>query len=83
MRALPIILIVAVVLFLTGLIAPQKSRRLQAWINDRLERAEQKANRRAGFLGDWTAKTLRWGQKLVDAAASLGRRARGRLSGSG
>lgn len=83
LRALPIILIVALVLFLAGLIAPRKSKRLEGWISDRLERGQQKGRRGAGFLGDWTAKALHWGQKLLEGAASAGRRARDRVSGSG
>jgi hypothetical protein len=75
MRVLPIVL----VLFLVALIAPRKSRRLQRWIQTRLEKGKKKGHRNAGFVGEWTAKSLHFGQRLVDAAMSGGRRLRGRL----
>jgi hypothetical protein len=80
MRVLPVVLIALAVLFSTGLVAPRKSRRLESWINDRLERGEDESQERAGFIGDWTAKALCWGQRLVDAAAGAGRSVRGFFS---
>jgi hypothetical protein len=65
-----------VFLFLAGLIAPRKSRRIQRWIERRLEKGKDKGDRHAGFLGDWTAKSLDWGQTLVNKAAAGGRRVR-------
>ncbi len=83
LRALPIIFVVIVVfLFFAGLIAPRKSKRLEGWIDDRLERGQQKGDRRAGLLGDWTAKLLHWGQRLFEFGAAAGRRARARVSRS-
>ena len=82
MRLLPVLIIAMVVLFLTGLIAPRASKRLEQWMNTRLDAAEAKSDRRAGFLGDSTAKLLSWGQRLLDAAVTAGRGLRGRVSGS-
>jgi hypothetical protein len=79
MRILPLLLLAMLVLFLAGLIVPRKSRRMQRWTNDRLQVAKEKGDRRAGFVGDWTAKSLDWGQTLVTKAAEAGRRLRARL----
>jgi hypothetical protein len=76
MRALPLIIIGTVVLFLTGLIAPRRSKRLERWIDRRLQQARRKGKRRAGRIGDWTAKSLAYGQRLADAALAGGRRVR-------
>jgi hypothetical protein len=72
MRLIPLLLI----FFLAALIAPRKSKRLERWMQRRLEKGKRKGRRNAGFLGDWTAKSLLWGQKAVDAVMSAGRRAR-------
>jgi hypothetical protein len=81
MRILPALVIAMVVLFLIGLIAPRASRRVERWMNDRLDKVEAKSDRRAGFVGDWTAKLLSWGQRLLDAAVEAGRGLRSRVSG--
>jgi hypothetical protein len=75
MRVIPLLL----VLFLAALIAPRKSMRMQRWIERRLEKGKRKGWRNAGFLGDWTAKSLHWGQRMVDAVMSAGRHVRGWL----
>jgi hypothetical protein len=81
MRILPLLLVVMVVLFLTGLIAPRASKRVERWMDRRLDKVEAKGDRRAGFVGDWTAKLLAWGQRLLDAAVTAGRGLRGKVSG--
>ena len=75
MRVIPLLLL----LFFAALIAPRKSKRLERWIQHRLEKGKRKGRRKAGFLGDWTAKSLHWGQRMVDALMSAGRRVRGWL----
>lgn len=82
MRILPIILILAVVVFVVGLVAPRKSYRLERWMTNRLKDAEDAADRRAGWVGDWTAKLLCWGQEILESAVSAGRGLRRRLPGN-
>jgi hypothetical protein len=76
MRLLPIIIIGTIVLFFTGLIAPRRSKRLERWIDRRLRKAQRKGARNAGRIGDWTAKSLAYGQRLADGALACGRRLR-------
>jgi hypothetical protein len=81
MRILPVLLLAMLVLFVIGLVAPRASRRVERWMNRRLDKIEAEGDRHAGFVGDWTAKLLSWGQRLLDAAVAAGRGLRGKLSG--
>jgi hypothetical protein len=81
MKALPLLILASIVLFLAALIAPRRSKRLQRWIKDRLQKGKQKGRRKAGWVGDWTAKSLDWGQRWLDTVMSGGRKARGKLPG--
>jgi hypothetical protein len=83
MRAIPLLILGTIVLFLAALIAPRRSKRLQRWIKQRMQKGERKANRNAGRLGDWTAKSLDWGQSWVDKVMRGGRKTRGKLPGEG
>jgi hypothetical protein len=76
MRLLPIIVIGTVVLFFIGLIAPRRSKGLERWIDTRMRKGRRKGNRNAGWLGDTTAKSLKFGQRLADGALAVGRRVR-------
>lgn len=73
---LPVVVLVLIGLFITGVIAPRRSRRVERWIDDRLERGEQRSTRRAGRLGDWTAKSLDVSHRAANKALQLGRRVR-------
>jgi hypothetical protein len=75
---LPIFLLLLVVLFGVGVFAPRRSRRLQDWIDSRMERQEERGDRSRGRLGDWAAKTLDLMQRATDAALRTGRRVRGK-----
>ena len=82
MRVLvPLVLLSLVVLFVVSVVAPRKSKRLQRWLDGRLERAQQKGDRSAGRLGNWTAKTLALTQGAADKTSQTGRRVRDRLPG--
>jgi gas vesicle protein len=81
MKALPILILGTIVLFLAALIAPRRSKRLQRWIKDRLQKGKRKVNRKAGVIGDWTAKSLDWSQNWVDTVMSGGRKTRDKLPG--
>ena len=74
---LPLVVLTLIGLFVTGAVAPRKSRRVERWIDDRLERAEDKSARRAGRVGDWAAKMLDLSRRAGDKALELGRRLRG------
>ena len=81
MKALPLIILATIVLFMAALIAPRKSKRLERWVQNRLQKGKRKSSRRAGFLGDWTAKSLHWSQKWVDKVMRGGRKTRDKLPG--
>jgi hypothetical protein len=83
MKALPLLILGTVILFLAALVAPRKSKRLQRWIKLRLRQGQRKGDRKAGALGNWTAKSLEFGQRWVDRVMSGGRKTRGKLPGDG
>jgi hypothetical protein len=83
MRVLPLLILAVILLFLAGLIAPQRSRRLQAWIDGRLQKGRKKGDRSAGWVGDWTASSLEYGQRINAAVIRAGRAVRDRLSSAG
>ncbi len=76
----PLVLISLVLLFVISAVAPRKSKRLQGWIDERLERGQQKGDRSAGRVGNWTAKTLAFTQRAADRTSQSGRRLHDRLS---
>jgi hypothetical protein len=83
MRVLPLLIVAVIVLFFAGLIAPERSRRLQAWIDDRLQKGRRKGDRSAGWVGDWTARSLGYGQRINAAVIKAGRAVRDWLAGAG
>jgi hypothetical protein len=81
MRIIPLLIIAVIVLFFAGLIVPERSKRLQRWVDERLEDGEQQGWRKGGRVGDWTAKSLHGGQSVNAAVVRAGRGVRRRLSG--
>ncbi len=77
----PLVLISLALLFVISAVAPRKSKRLQGWIDERLERGQQKGDRSAGRVGNWTAKTLSFTQRAADKTSQAGRRLHDRLTG--
>lgn len=75
----PLVLLSLVVLFLVSVIAPRKSKRLQGWIDERLERGQKKSDHSAGRVGNFTAKTLAVTQRAADKTSRAGRGLRDRL----
>ena len=73
---LPVAVVLLIGLFMTGVIAPRRSHRVESWIDDRLRHGETSTGRRAGRLGDWTAKALDISRRTADKALQLGRRVR-------
>ena len=81
MKALPLLILGTIVLFFAAVIAPRKSKRLERWVQARLQEGKRKGHRKAGFLGDWTAKSLHWSQRWVDKVMRGGRKTRDKLPG--
>ena len=79
MRVLPLLIIAMIVLFLSGLVVPQRSKRLQAWVDGRLQVGRRKGERNAGWVGDWTARSLKAGQAINTAVVRAGRAVRDKL----
>jgi hypothetical protein len=79
MRILPLLIIATIVLFFAGLIVPQRSKRLQAWVDGKLQVGKPKSEHNAGWVGDWTAKSLKAGQTVNKAAVRAGRKVRDKL----
>ena len=77
----PLVLLSLILLFVISVAAPRKSKRLQGWIDERLERGQEKGDRSAGRVGNWTAKTLDFTQRAADKTSQAGRRLHDRLSG--
>jgi hypothetical protein len=78
---LPLLLAVLLLLFVTSVIAPRKSKRLQRWIDERLEQGQERSGRSAGRIGNWSAKMLDWAQRAADKTSRAGRSIRKRLPG--
>jgi hypothetical protein len=79
MRILPLLIIATIVLFFAGLIAPQRSKRLQAWVDGKLRVGRRKGEENAGRFGDWTARSMKAGQKLNTKVVRAGRKVRDKL----
>ena len=77
---LPLFLLSLVLLLVIGVVAPRKSKQLQGWIDERLERGQEKSGRSAGRVGNWTAQTLDFTQRATDRTSQAGRKLRDRLS---
>jgi type II secretory pathway pseudopilin PulG len=68
-----VIVVLVLVAFLLGVVAPQKSRRAQQ-VRDRvLRRGERKGDRNAGVAGDAAEGALRLTRKAGDRTAEAGR----------
>jgi hypothetical protein len=63
-----------IVLFVAGVVAPRRSRRLQARHDRVLRRGERKGDRNAGKPGDLTESGLRGSRRMGDASARAGRK---------
>jgi hypothetical protein len=77
---LPLLVLGLIVLFFAGLIAPRRSKRLQGWMDERLQEGQSKSEGSGGRVGDWVAKTLYWLRRAGDKSAEVGRRFRNWLS---
>jgi hypothetical protein len=80
MRVVLVLLVLfCIVLFVAGLVAPGRSRRLQRGYDRLLRRGERKGDRKAGKLGDITEGGLKGARRAGDASAKAGRKIRRRF----
>jgi hypothetical protein len=72
-------LLSCIVLFFVGVIAPRRSRRLQARLDRLLRRGERKGDRGAGKVGDLTRDSLKTVRRAGDKSAEAGRTVRKKI----
>jgi hypothetical protein len=71
--------LMCIALFIAGLVAPRRSRRLQGRVNRTLRRGERKADRSASRVGNWTRDSLETARHAGDKSARAGRKSRDKL----
>jgi hypothetical protein len=69
-----LIVVVCVVLFVAGVVAPERSKKMQHWIAEKLRRGERKGDENAGKLGDMTNTMLEKSRTATDKSAEGGRK---------
>jgi hypothetical protein len=72
-------LLLCVVLFLAGLIAPRRSRQLQRRVDRLLRKGERRSGGSHGRVGHWTKRSLKVTRRATDKSADAGRTVRGKL----
>ena len=70
---LVVVVVICVVLFLTGLFSPKRSRRMQQSVKRQNAQARRKSSDSAGKVGDWTRDSLEHAENAVDKSAEAGR----------
>jgi hypothetical protein len=70
---LVLIVLVCVVLFLAGVFAPERSKKMQRWVAEKLRQGERKGDEEAGKLGDMTNTMLEKSRNATDKSAEGGR----------
>jgi len=76
---LVVVLVLVVLVFVAGVVAPRKSRRMQAVRDRMLRRGEREGDEKAGILGDAAEGTLEKIRHVGDRSAEAGRRTRRKL----
>ncbi|MDQ3958538.1 MAG: hypothetical protein M3273_09475 [Actinomycetota bacterium] len=71
---------VCVVLFVTGVLSPRRSRRMQDKVDEVAQKGEVKGDADAGRLGDVTRDALEKTRRAADASAEKGRDVRDRIA---
>ncbi len=74
------VVLVCVVLFVVGVIAPARSRRMQRSVGRLSRKGEDKSDRNGGRLGDANRKMLEKMRHAADASAQKGRHVNERLT---
>ncbi|HEX2090474.1 MAG TPA: hypothetical protein VHI54_11205 [Actinomycetota bacterium] len=75
-----IVVVVCLVLFLTGVVRPGRSRKLQDGVDRASAKAEEKSDQGAGLFGDATESSLRAARRTADKSAEAGREAHNKLN---
>jgi hypothetical protein len=75
-----VVLAVCLVLFLTGVVRPGRSRSMQDGVDRASAEGEQKSDQSGGVFGDVTESSLRAGRKAADKSAEAGREAHDKLT---
>ena len=68
-----LIVVVCAVLFLAGVFAPERSKRMQSWVAKGFRKGERKGDQSAGKLGDVTNTMLEKSRQATDKSAEGGR----------
>ena len=71
--------VICVALFVTGLLSPSRSRRLQSRTDSVAGRVQDKGERKAGRMGDMFGSALRKSRKATGRSAEKGRELHERL----
>jgi hypothetical protein len=70
---LVLIMLVCIVLFFAGVFAPERSKKMQAWVAKKLRKGERKGDEEGGKLGDATNTMLEKSRQATDKSAEGGR----------
>ena len=68
-----VVLLVCAVLFVTGVISPGRSRRMQRGVGRVANKGKRKGDNNAGRFGDMTRDMLQHAHDAADASAEKGR----------
>ena len=68
-----VLLAVCLLLFIAGVVSPNRSKKMQAGVDKLSKKGEGKGDRSAGKLGDATSAALEKSREAADASARAGR----------
>jgi hypothetical protein len=80
MTLIAIVIVLVVLTFVIGFVAPRKSRRVQAFLDRIFLRGESKGDRRAGPAGDAAEGALEKARRATDRSEEAGRAAHEKLT---
>ena len=75
----PLIVFLFLGLFLVAAMAPLRGRRLERWVDGKLETGEEHGHDKGGRFGDLSAKSIRVLRRGANNSATAGRRVRKKL----
>lgn len=76
-----VLAVVCVILFVTGLFSPSKSRRMQSRTEGLARKGQDKGEHTAGRMGDMVSSTLKKSRKAAGRSAEKGRELHDRFGG--
>ena len=71
--------VACVALFVIGVVAPERSRKAQRAVDQKLDKLEGEATRGPGRLAKWLAKPFGKSEKATNKSARAGRKTRSKL----